>query len=447
VAPVLEAEAATERRPDPRSLSVLAVKRILLVMPTAWDAKQIDACPGLCERFEVVWTEPSDADCPAGLDPVAFVDEAAAGRWGEIQGVATSSDYPGALLAGAIAARLGLPGPSPGAVLRCSHKWYSRLAQRECVPEATPAFGLLTPHGRDVPAIGFPCFVKPVKSAYSILARRIASDAELEAYRAGPRLAEFFDEYLRIFHRGVREMSALELDGRWLIAEEVAPGQPVTVEGWAAGGEVGLLGVVDSTCDPATGSFLRFDYPSALDAGVQDRMGAIARRAILHLGLDRSLFNVEMFYDPASDRISIIEINPRMCGQFADLYAKVDGANGYEVALALAAGEPPKPGRGSGAFAAAASFPLRVFQPVRVERAPDARDVRAAEARFPGTLVWNECANGDLLSDFDSGEDGRSQRYAVVNLGGADRADCAARLEELRSLLGFAFEPLAGSRA
>jgi biotin carboxylase len=423
------------------------VKRILLVMPTAWDAKQLAGCPELGERFELVWSEPADADCPASLDPGAFVAEAAAGRWGAIHGVATSSDYPGALLACAIAARLGLPGPSPGAVLRCSHKWYSRLAQRESVPEATPAFDLLAPHGRGAPAIGFPCFVKPVKSAYSILARRVTSEAELAAYRASPRLLEFFDEYLRIFHRIVRETSDLELDGRWLIAEEVAEGRPVTVEGWAADGDVGLLGVVDSTCDPATGSFLRFDYPSALDPGVQERMGAIARRAILHLGLDRSLFNLEMFYDAARDRISIIEINPRMCGQFADLYAKVDGTNGYEVALALAAGERPAPARGRGAFAAAASFPLRVFQPVRVERAPDARDVRAAEARFPGTLVWNECANGDLLTDFESGEDGRSQRYAVVNLGGADRADCAARLAELRSLLGHAFEPLAAPPA
>jgi hypothetical protein len=419
------------------------VKRILLVMPTAWDARQLAGCPGLGERFELVWSEPADADCPAGLDPVAFVDEVAAGRWGEIHGVATSSDYPGALLAAAVAARLGLPGPSPGAVLRCSHKWYSRLGQRECVPEATPGFDLLAPQGRGLPEMGFPCFVKPVKSAYSILARRIESAAELEAYRATPRLAEFFDEYLRIFHRSVREMSDLELDGRWLIAEQVARGLPVTVEGWAAGGRVGILGVVDSTCDPGTGSFLRFDYPSALDARVQERMGAIAGRAILHLGLDGSLFNVEMFYDPGSDRIAIIEINPRMCGQFADLYAKVDGANGYELALALAAGERPEPARGRGPFAAAASFPLRVFRPVRVERAPDARDVRAAEARFPGTLVWNECVNGDLLTDFESGEDGRSQRYAVVNLGAADRADCAARLEELRGLLGYAFEPLA----
>ena len=423
------------------------MKRILLVMPTAWDAKQLTACPGLRERFDVVFAEPADADCPASLDPVAFVAEVASGRYGEIHGVTTSSDYPGALLAGAVATRAGLPGSSPRAILRCSHKWFSRLAQRECVPEATPAFDLLDPRGGGAPGIGFPCFVKPVKSAYSILARRLANEAELGAYRANPRLAAFFDEYLRIFHRIVREMTDLELDGRWLIAEEVVRGQAATVEGFACGGEVEILGVVDSTCDPATGSFLRFDYPSALDAGVQERMAGIARRAIRHLGLERSLFNVEMFFDPECDRISIIEINPRMCGQFADLYAKVDGTNGYEVALALAAGERPRLERGRGGFAAAASFPLRVFRPVRVARAPDARNVRAAEARFPGTLVWNECASGDLLTDFESGEDGSSQRYAVVNLGGPDRAGCAARLEEVRSGLGFAFEPLATSRA
>ena len=41
------------------------------------------------------------------------------------------------------------------------------------------------------------------------------------------------------------------------------------------------------------------------------------------------MFNIEMMYDAATDRIGIIEINPRMASQFADLYEKVDGTNSY----------------------------------------------------------------------------------------------------------------------
>ena len=46
----------------------------------------------------------------------------------------------------------------------------------------------------------------------------------------------------------------------------------VTVEGYAFGGEVDILGVVDSIFFPGTLAFSRFDYPSALPEGVQERM-------------------------------------------------------------------------------------------------------------------------------------------------------------------------------
>jgi hypothetical protein len=172
-------------------------------------------------------------------------------------------------------------------------------------------------------------------------------------------------------------------------------------------------------------------------------MADVARRVVAELGLDRTLFNIEMTWDAATDRIAIVEVNPRLCGQFADLYQKVDGASGYEVALALATGGDPRPQRGAGPYAAAASFPLRVFAPARVTAAPDAAALARAEALHPGTLVWSECAPGDALADFDVDEDGASHRYAVVNLGGAGRGELDARLAEVRDALGYAMAPLA----
>ena len=56
------------------------------------------------------------------------------------------------------------------------------------------------------------------------------------------------------------------------------------------------------------------------------------------LGFDNGLFNIEMTYDAAADRIAIIEINPRMASQFADLYEKVDGTSSYRVLLDIARG-------------------------------------------------------------------------------------------------------------
>jgi len=150
-----------------------------------------------------------------------------------------------------------------------------------------------------------------------------------------------------------------------------------------------------------------------------------------------------MIWDAQRDRVAIVEVNPRICGQFGDLYQKVDGTSGYQVALALCTGERPRLERGAGRFASAASFPLRVFEPMTVTRAPSAADVAAAEALFPDTLVWSECAAGEQLADFGVDEDGGSHRYGVVNLGGADRDDLQRRCDAVAERLGFRMQPLA----
>jgi hypothetical protein len=426
------------------------VERVLVVFPTAWDRRRLadrsaeDAAGA--GRFEPVFTEPEDEECPWDLDAPDWLERTAAAHPG-VRGVTSSSDYPGATLAGALATRLGLPGSLPETVIRCSHKYYSRLAQRRAVPEAVPPFALADPdHPDRTPEIEFPCFVKPVKGAFSLLARRVDTPEELAAFLRRPAVRDFLDGYVELFNRLVRGLTDLEHDGRWFLVEGLIGGRQATVEGFEQGGEVTILGIVDSSMAPGTTSFSRFDYPSELPEPVQARMADVTRRAIAGLGLTDSLFNVEMTWDPETDRVSIVEVNPRMCGQFADLYEKVDGVDGYEVALAVAAGERPELGRGRGRFAAAASFPLRVFEPVRALAAPGPAEIAAAEALYPGTLIWPECSEGDALADFEAREDGASSRYAVVNLGGAGRDDLTARREAVRERLGYRFAPLNPAR-
>ena len=429
------------------------MKRVLVVFSTAWDARQLESCRAAwAPRFEVEYAKPSDDDCPWDYDVPGWIErtaEAIRARRadGRIDGVMSSSDYPGATAAGAVATRLGLPGTPPETLIRCSHKYYSRLAQREAAPEAVPDFHLVDP-GRplaDAAAIRFPCFVKPVKGAFSIMARRVDSAEDLAAFLGRPAAREFVRDYVRIFNDLVARLTSLEVGGSWFLAEGLLQGDPVTVEGFAQEGEVGILGVVDSVLHPATGSFLRFDYPSQLPAAVQERMGVIARRVMTHLGFRTGLFNIEMTWDARADRIWIVEVNPRLCGQFADLYQKVDGTNGYEVGLALAAGETPALRHGQGRFRRASSFPLRTFEPVRVVRAPTAQDVSAAEALYPDTLVWVECETGWRLEDFDRFEDGFSARYGVINVGAPDRESLFSRRDEVRARLGIELAPLVGA--
>lgn len=418
----------------------------LVAFPTEWDRKNLFAAPGgeppaFLGGRRVVALEPPDAAVRHDFDAVRFVESVAREWRGRARGVLTSSDYPGAVAAAAIAGELSLPGGDAPARIAASHKYASRLAQREAAPDATPEFALVDPAVPfAAPAIPFPCFVKPVRGSFSLFARRVETADELARFVGSEAVLDFARHYPAIFDRlAARFAPAFGHHGRAFIAEGLLSGEQVTVEGYVFGGETFILGVVDSVMHTGTRSFARFDYPSELDERTQERMGAIAARVVRRLGLEGSLFNVEMFHDPATGRVSVIEVNPRMCGQFADLYEKVDGVNTYEIALALAAGERPRPMRRAGAFACASSVPLRVFERALVTRAPDAALLARAEALFPGTRVWSEVTAGDALDDLETAEDGASRRYAVINVGGPDRAAVIARAESVRAALAFEF--------
>jgi biotin carboxylase len=417
--------------------------RVLIVFPTVWDAKQLEGCRALWhDRFELVFGTPADSECRWDFDVLGYVEEIVAA--GGLAGVLSSSDYPGATLAGAIAQRLGLPGPPPDAVIRCSHKYASRQLQQRVIPDAVPHFDLLDPDALAAPSFGFPCFVKPVKGAFSIMSGRIDSFEELRGFFDRDSARDFRKQYVHMFNQLVRRFTDLPHDGRWFLAEELLRGQQVTVEGFICAGRVQILGIVDSDMYPGTGCFRCFVLPSSLPAAVQERMRDVARRFVLASGLADAFFNIEMLYDAERDRVFVIEVNPRLCGQFADLYEKVLGVNTYALALDVVTGGRPRLDSLEArppTDAVAASFPLRVFEPVHVRRAPSAADLQAARGLYPRTLIWPECAAGDSLHDFDA-EDGRSCRYAIVNLGAPDRATLEQRLNAVCERLGYAFEPL-----
>ena len=405
---------------------------------------EIHTQPARAERSPQLERSAKPAATSRGGGVPAAVNEERGKHLRCLDGVFSSSDYPGAIVAGAISQRLGLPGSSPERLLASSHKYYSRIAQREAAPDSTPWFQLVDPKRPrgGVSELHFPCFIKPVKGAFSIMSRRLDSWGDLDSFLSRPSLAEFLIHYVFMFNRLVRGLTDFELDGGYFIAEDLLKGRQVTVEGYATGNSVEVLGIVDSVRHAGTRSFVRFDYPSSLSRRVQARMRDVAVAVVQGLGLKHTLFNIEMMYDLRRDRIFIVEVNPRMCGQFADLYEKVDGRSGYDVALALAVGEPAPDKRARTGYRFASSFPLRIFEPARLVEAPSPDEIAEIERRFDGTRIWPEAAKGDRLEDFESLEDGRSFRYAVVNLAAPDRDSLFRRFDEVTRALGYRFDPL-----
>jgi hypothetical protein len=350
-----------------------------------------------------------------------------------IAGVVSTDDYPGSTLASIVAQALGLPGVTPAVNLLCQHKYHSRLAQRQWAPGAVPEFRFL-----DGAAAGlhFPVFVKPVKSFFSVGAFPAASPAELKTILPRCTLPDaFFKPFRMLFERH----TGLPFGDSCLIAESLLKGTQVTLEGYIYRGELQVLGVVDSIMYPGTLAFQRFEYPSSLPAAVQQHMAEVARQVMLGIGYDNGMFNIEFMHDAVTGAIHIIEINPRMASQFADLFEKVDGTNSYSILFDLATGRRPQPLHRMGRHRMAASCVLRRFEDAQVLRVPTSDEVERLRRLFPDLRVEILATQGKALSQ--EMQDGRSYRYGVINIGGHDRNEVLASFAHFQRHLRFEFGP------
>jgi biotin carboxylase len=422
---------------------------ILVVCPTHRDHRELPLLspPGVKYLFhDYASTSLEDLICNVGngeslaADPLDEIDCILAKVADvKLSAVISSDDYPGSSLAAVVAERLGLPGPSPEVNLMCQHKYLSRAAQANLVPEALPSFSLIdVAEGAPLPeGLRFPLFVKPVKSFFSIGAERVDSAQELA--KLLPRWISL-DQFFLPLDRMLQRFAGTSIGTKRLIAEGLLKGEQVTVEGYVYDGKAVIFGVVDSIMFPGTLAFSRFDYPSSLPDTVQARMDEIAARVMEGIGFDNGLFNIEMMYDARADRVSIIEINPRMASQFADLYEKVDGTSSYPVLLDIAQGRAPRFTRRQGRYGFAASFVLRSFEDQVVAALPTEAELERLTELYPDMRVELHGTLGRKLSA--ELQDGRSYRYGIVNLGGRDLADVLAQFEACRDRLGIVLQPI-----
>jgi hypothetical protein len=422
------------------------MKRVLAVCPSTWD-KEMLARPEVRGRYDVRFYAEELYETPPvwralRFDVHRYIEDATRELQNTgLDGIVGTGDYPGCLLAAELSERLKLPTAGAREVVLFSHKYYSREIQRKLVPHATPAFALVdpfAPHRRPLDGLEYPFFVKPVKGTMSIRARPVARREELApAVKLTLRERLRAHLLLRPFQQLLDRYSDRSAPAHYFIAEQMLGGVQVTVDGFVENRRPVIMGIVDSVMFPGTMSFKRFDYPSTLPAGVQERMAELTAELMSKSGFDNSCFNVELFYDRERDAIHIIEVNPRMSYQFADLYEKVDGTNTYDIQLRLATGEPADLRSRSGKYGAAASFVLRRFSDAKVVAVPTAERIAEVVARFPGTVVTVLAKPGDRLSDHD--QDVGSYRYGIVNMGAATREQLFADWAEVEELLAFSF--------
>ena len=199
-------------------------------------------------------------------------------------------------------------------------------------------------------------------------------------------------------------------------------------------GDVFFLGVVDANFFPGTHAFERFSYPSTLPVEVQDRMVALAEKLVRGLGIRHGQFNVELIYDHESDTLQLIEVHPRISYQFADLYADVDGANTYDLLLALTVGDRPEVPRAEGPHKHAASLVIRKFTGHRVRRVPCPATVNAFRSRHPDARVEIFAKEGSMNPEMRAMG---SYRCALINVGVGSLAELRNVRADADAMLQF----------
>ncbi len=367
--------------------------------------------------------------------------QAARGRRLAWRGVVSHHEQFGALAAALVAERLSLRAPSVESVLAAQHKLHARRVLQRVAPEANIGFADLdAAYGGEIPAkLRYPTFVKPVKAAFSVLAREVANRDELVAHtRFGWRelwvIRRLVEPFERICRARLPEAGTAH---RMLLEEPVPMETPqYNLDGWVHEGQMHLLGVVDAVMAPGTQAFMRWELPSRLPMPVQQRALDVARRFLAAIGFDNGFFNFEFFFDAAADRLAVIEFNPRLASQFSDLYLRVLGIDPHAMSIALAMGDDPLAlPRVAPTGGAAASFVYRAFPGDAAPPMPDARLQAEFTRCFPDALLYAHPRSGHALArDFKWLG---NWRYGIMHLHGRDERHLRERCERASALLGW----------
>jgi biotin carboxylase len=360
---------------------------------------------------------------------------------GTIDAVIGFWDFPVSSLVPLLCGAHGLPSASLESVVRCEHKYWSRLQQRAVIPEAVPRFAEVDLDATAKPeGLSYPLWVKPVKSFSSELAFRVTDDAGFgeamaEIREGAGRVGEPF-EWVMERIRLPEEIA--EAGGTAGLAEEEAAGNQLTVEGYVRDGVPHVYGIVDSPLYPGTPSFLRYEYPSRVPREARERLTDLSERVISRVGLDHTTFNIEFFHDPDTGALTLLEINPRHSQSHARMFELVRGLSNHEICLRLALGRDPEPER-DGEFAVAAKWFLRRFEDGYVTRVPTEEDVARVHERVPGTYVEVVANEGERLSDLPI-QDSYSYELAHVIVGARDADECESKYRECVERLPFTIE-------
>lgn len=368
---------------------------------------------------------------------------------GSIDGIIGFYDFPITLLTFHLNDEYKTKGPSLRSGIQCEHKYWSRLVQKEALPEHIPGFADIDPFEPldfDDIELSKPFWIKPIKAHSSMLGFKIENredyESALKEIREG--IEVFGEPFNRLLSKVDLPEEVAKIDGNHCIAEEIISGHQCTVSGYIKDGKVETYDIVDSVNYEDTTSFFYYFLPSRLPESVKNKLNSISKELMEHYDLDNTPFNIEYYYDEDSGQIKLLEVNPRMSKSHADIYAKVYGRSNHEVLVRIASGEDPDYAPEGGTYNCAAKFHYRVFKDGKVKKIPSEKELEKIREEFSDILIYLKVQEGERLSDLPA-QDSYSYLLAIIHTGAESREELLEKYDKIVESLDIKIDFINGA--
>lgn len=391
----------------------------------------------LCKRFDIIFY-PIDFSQP----PDTLVDRIAADirqRQLPVSGIVPLMDKEG-VVASALSSVLGIAAPPPVSIFRSQHKAVFARIAASLNPWQPPTLLVYPTTPRETLAtMSYPAFLRPMRGSLSRNCHLVQTPEDVQAVLAHALWIhtgemDWFDGF---FHQFAPD-DYIPLQGGFLLQPYIDEPQ-YTVDGFVHKGKVSVLGYTKSIYSDDRKSFLRFDYPGDIPAGVHHAMGDVLQRMAMDMAYDNGGFNVEFFLRGGKD-IIFIEWNTRISRQFIPLLYQEYACSPLEMMMQLACGKFPTLTKRPVARKAS-SFPLRLSTDRLVVATPTQEHLRRLEQEKNIIQITSWIQPGKRLSDYD--QDAYSFRYGIVDIAGETQQEIQQTLEDIQPRLGFVLEPVA----
>ena len=366
---------------------------------------------------------------------------------GSVDAIIAHWDFPTSVLVPILCREFGIPAPPLESVLKCEHKYWSRLEQQKVIPEMVPDFCSVDPFA-DNPleqvTLDYPFWLKPVKAFSSQLGFKVENDEQFHEAIEETRkhIRHFGNPFNEALEHAELPPEIQQANGNTCIAEQIISGVQGAPEGTVYRGEFNVHGVFDQPKDEGPAPYDRLEYPSGMPERIQRQMIDACRRFLEHIGYDNGCFNAEFMWDEENDKLWLVEFNTRISQSHSEMFIMVDGMSNHEVAIDIALGQRPSMPNRQGQFPVAAKCIIhQPHEDAIVKRVPSLAELEKLRERFPGTKVKLDVEPGMHLSDL-SNQDSFSYHLGTIYLGADSHEEIRERYHACLEALHFEFDPI-----